>query len=234
MKNVVIPDLHGSFAWKNINPENYYKIIFVADYFDSKNKDNETIFKNFEEVIALKKKWGDKVVLLLGNHDIQYRYLDAPICTGYDSKGIFTYSPSLVDNWNLFQYAYQDEKYLITHAGVCKDWLAFFKEQTCDVIGDFSNTEIADHINMVKDSRFEPLLWKVCGSRQVIQTPVNGGPLWLGKPRLIANALEDVQQIVGHTAVDDITVVGNVTFIDTLWGGSPLRDDYTDFFEYSI
>ena len=48
------------------------RFIFMGDYVDSPDIDNLSMKKNLMDIIGLKKKYPDKVVLLWGNHDIHY------------------------------------------------------------------------------------------------------------------------------------------------------------------
>lgn len=70
--------------WKDLPYMKYDKIIFVGDYTDSFNLSNPTILKNLQDIIFFKKVMPNKVVLLLGNHDIQY-LVKNEICSGYRS-----------------------------------------------------------------------------------------------------------------------------------------------------
>ena len=77
---LVIPDIHGESFWKE--PVHKYidqvdKVIFLGDYLDPyrshlEEYDFDAVFKNMMEIIDLKQKSNDKVVLLKGNHDFHY------------------------------------------------------------------------------------------------------------------------------------------------------------------
>ena len=72
MRYITIGDIHGRDDWQAINIRNYDKIIFIGDYVDSFEKSDFAILENLKKIISLKKRHPDKVVLLLGNHDVQY------------------------------------------------------------------------------------------------------------------------------------------------------------------
>ena len=73
---LIIPDVHGRGFWKEaVRGENYEKIIFLGDYADPYDLEgiyDDMAIDNFESIIALKQQYPDKVVLLLGNHDLHY------------------------------------------------------------------------------------------------------------------------------------------------------------------
>ena len=74
MKILVLGDIHGRSFWKDAVEKHFDecdRIIFLGDYLDeypdeciTRNQSKE----NFKEIIDLKKKNKDKVVLTLGNH----------------------------------------------------------------------------------------------------------------------------------------------------------------------
>ena len=73
MKILINPDIHGRIFWKySIEHKGEFdKIIFLGDYLDAYSPDllvNEK--DNFKEIIQFKKDNLDKVILLLGNHEI--------------------------------------------------------------------------------------------------------------------------------------------------------------------
>ena len=109
MKTISLGDIHGRDVWKSILFGSCYeyntwriaveagapidwdgnmpflgydKIIFVGDYVDSFDIPSSVILHNLREIIDLKQKLGDRMVLLLGNHDIQYFVKDQR-CSGH-------------------------------------------------------------------------------------------------------------------------------------------------------
>ena len=84
---LVIPDIHGRLFWldKTKDISDYDKVIFLGDYLDPYKDENITVkdaIENFKKIIQFKKDNLDKVVLLLGNHDLPYysqKYYDGLI-----------------------------------------------------------------------------------------------------------------------------------------------------------
>lgn len=77
---LVIPDVHGLSFWKE--PVNRYinevdRVVFLGDYLDpysdnGESVDTDDIFGNLVEIVNVKLKHKEKVVLLIGNHDYHY------------------------------------------------------------------------------------------------------------------------------------------------------------------
>lgn len=146
MKLLIIPDIHGRRFWKHDIDEHLDEVdhvIFLGDYLDHytyekdpfKEEGNELILckdelPNLEDIIELKKKYPEKITLLLGNHDMHYKSL-----TFYEISGSSRFNKSLCrqfekafnDNSSLFQYAYQ-----LTY---------FNKNRKSVVLGDENNRE---------------------------------------------------------------------------------------------
>ena len=83
-----IGDIHGRTSWKEmIKNDKVEKWIFLGDYCDSFDISDEKIKENLIDIINFKKAFPDKVVLLLGNHDVMYYNPPADIfnyrCSGY-------------------------------------------------------------------------------------------------------------------------------------------------------
>ena len=74
MKTVTIGDIHGRCDWKKVNPADYDIIIFLGDYVDSYTIEDQAMLDNLAEIVALKKRFPQKVKLLLGNHENSYLF----------------------------------------------------------------------------------------------------------------------------------------------------------------
>ena len=108
----------------------YDKIIFIGDYVDSFTVGNAQMKKNLEDLILFKKTFPDKVVLLLGNHDVQY-IVSNQICSGYRPEMRPDFYDLFNKNIDLFEMAYELKTkhvpILFTHAGVTEEWLEELK-----------------------------------------------------------------------------------------------------------
>lgn len=218
MKILSIGDTHGHFVLDEIKEimNDYDKIIFVGDYVDSFELNNITINGNLHDLISFKQQNMDLVVLLLGNHDIQYLFNNnRHRCSGYRSEIRFDLYDMFYKNKELFQMSYQIDNYLWTHAGVHTTWYnqrfnEFRKQYGMEAISDQLNTAF----ELYEESLFDVGLSRG-GWNKV------GGPFWCDKDELKSKPLENYHQIVGHTHVNDITTISinqntSVTFIDTI------------------
>ena len=150
MKDLIIPDVHGRVFWKDILPllsdKQYNKFIFLGDYLDPYPDEgfsrNDSI-KGLLDIIDLKTRYKDKIVLLLGNHDLGYLHSKINTCRRDYSKeniirAIFTEFKSL------FNLLYERpitnnqefDRVLYSHAGFTKGFLDFLKKYLPEVNED--------------------------------------------------------------------------------------------------
>jgi hypothetical protein len=202
VKTVTIGDVHGDSFWKDIilDVYKYDKIIFVGDYVDSFTKTNEEIYNNLAEIINFAKEYKDKVVLLLGNHDLPY-YIPSTIngarvywCSGFRSVMWYDLHDLFKNNKDLFLPCYQYKNYLWTHAGVSK--LLYW-----DLVSCSKNAKL--NIGKVITEEFEnrtPFLFNVDFQRGGADT--YGGIFWADLRETYKNIPEDLHQIVGHTCIN--------------------------------
>lgn len=204
--------------WKEYTYAQVDKIIFVGDYCDSFDKTNEQILENLKEIILFKKALGDKVVLLLGNHDIQY-IVPNEICSGYRSEMKFDLEKLFNENMELFKMAHEEEgedgsKWLWTHAGVTSGWyekdlLRVFQSDRFRhkaISDEFLSTErsVSEIINFAFMLRLGTL-WNVDSHSGGMD--VWAGPVWVRPYILNYWPLEGYNQIMGHTPQADVWIV---------------------------
>jgi len=241
MKIMTISDLHGRTCWKDFAdiknllqaepdaagfgafvPE-YNKYVFLGDFVDSFTETNETILENLLEVIRFKTLYPDNVVLLWGNHDVQY-YLNAPwnpikehYCSGFRPEAHFMLFDAFYNNRDLFQLAYQVYNYLFTHSGVHHGWYHHvFVKAIKDM--NLDDLNIGEQLNEAFKHRVECLFdvdWYRGGHKKV------GGPLWCDKKLIEKKSIRNLHSIAGHNPVDDIRTYNindatSITFCDCL------------------
>lgn len=135
---LIIPDVHGRTFWKkhclSVKASKYEKIIFLGDYLDPyefENISEDDALSNFMEIIEFKKENYDKVVLLLGNHDLHYfSKVFNDMCGGCrrSKKNFYKITDLFLRYLDLFQLAYESKYTLFTHAGYRQQWADLHKD----------------------------------------------------------------------------------------------------------
>lgn len=210
MKLLVISDIHGRKIWEDIITDNNlwknnrqdYKIIFLGDYFDSFNISGIDQISNFKKILNFKKNNSDKVILLLGNHDYHYLKGVNEHYSGYQSYLSFDIEELLMDNLNLFQICYIENKFLFSHAGISKSWLQFRDIKLEDI-----------NINLQHNYKifgFSPGKYFSSYGDEIEQ-----GPLWIRPNSLRRNYLENYIHVVGHTHQSKVIIEENIILTDT-------------------
>jgi UDP-2,3-diacylglucosamine pyrophosphatase LpxH len=228
MKTVIIGDIHGRDAWKQIinQEQDADRFIFVGDYFDSFDVPGLIQCQNFQDIIEFKTTTDKEVILLIGNHDYHYfPEIGENGCSGYQVRMAPTIQHIVDINRNHLQLAYQFDDFLVTHAGVSSEWL-----NDSIVMWDVPN--LAMYLNDL--FKYQPLKigyrsYKQIGD-QVYGTGGYGdetfqGPIWI-RPKSLMKANYDtlrtkIRQVVGHTGQRQIDIEGKSTggryyFIDTI------------------
>ena len=203
----IIGDIHGRKNWIDLvtpfDEETLY--IFDGDYTDPYYYEGVTYDQMIEQILLmfqLKKEHPDNVILLYGNHDLQY-VADIRETNRYDWLNSTKISKILKENEELFSgIAYQiGEKYLVTHAGVTLEWYQKWIDYKKD---DLTLEKLCKQINNLwkKDKR------AFCFSKSSKMSDYYGtsstqGPLWIRPTSLweynIFGFGSGKIQIVGHT-----------------------------------
>ena len=218
----VIGDLHGKDLWIDIirSMPDVNRWVFLGDYVDSFTFTGEQIILNLKRIIELKKADPTGVILLLGNHDIQYLFYPKYRCTGFRAEMAEALRIIFTENADLFQLAHSEGNHLFTHAGVSEAWhnknagVNFLKGSVSD---------IADHINMglYLSSIREPIM-QIGDSRNKYPSgnDIPGGPLWADLSETMNGLPTGIHQVVGHTKTDNIRFVmknqgSSISYCDT-------------------
>ena len=86
---IIFPDIHGRKFWKDVDIKDYDKAIFLGDYLDPYPQEEITddmALANFKEIIKLNNRNPNKIVFLLGNHDLHYMFDNFVISTRYSKR----------------------------------------------------------------------------------------------------------------------------------------------------
>ena len=201
MSVLVIPDAHGRTFWKKAveeNIDNVTKVIFLGDYLDL-YPDEEITRKqekeNFKEIINLKENNRDKVILLLGNHDLHYTHEDFTRSTRFSYGDACNYKEMFLSNEPFFKIAHEEivnnRKYLFTHAGVMKSWY----NRNKDIIGELN----VDNLNKLQGfKKGIAALAEVSKYRSWLGEE-SGSPLWSD----LREKIDDKKSEIDHVVEND-------------------------------
>lgn len=206
---IIIGDLHGRNIWKKItalHPEEY--IVFIGDYFDS--KDGIPVYdqiSNFNAILKFKRENPNRVVLLLGNHDFHYLPAVHETYSGY--QHIFhadiwsALEPALADG--LMQICLRTGKYIISHAGLTRTWCTRHR---------VSHKNPVAAVNKLLYSKPLAFAFSPGPLKESTGDEPQQGPLWVRPESLRQDALPGFTQVVGHTQNPGISFYPNVICVD--------------------
>lgn len=214
MKTIVLGDIHGRTMWKDIvNKENPDRVIFIGDYFDSREEYTaEDEMNNFLDIIEYKKTSGKEVILLIGNHDFHYLELDKEY-SGFQYGAHVSIHQLLKKHREHLQMAYflhgAFGDILFTHSGVT----ATFMMQT-----GWGGESITGWLNDL--FYYRPRTFQFISGGDQYGDDTYQSPIWVRPKSLVSDPLPLVIQVVGHTRQQEITHIkkgkNRFYFIDTL------------------
>jgi UDP-2,3-diacylglucosamine pyrophosphatase LpxH len=203
----VIGDIHGRKNWIDLvtpfDDDTLY--IFIGDYTDPYYYEGVTHKQMIEQILLMlqfKKEHPDNVILLVGNHDLQY-IADIRETNRYDWLNAAQISKIFKENEELFYgVAYQiGEKYLVTHAGVTLDWYQKWIDYKKD---DLTLERLCEQVNDLWHKNKEAFAFsKSAKMSDYYGSSSTHGPLWIRPTSLweynIFGFGSGKIQIVGHT-----------------------------------
>lgn len=205
MKIITIGDTHGRDRWKEAVKEDFDKVIFIGDYFDSWDIPFDEQLQNWVDILQFKIENVDKVVLLIGNHD--YHYMFDQQYSGYQHGHADTIGFTLSSAFNrgYLQACSVDDGFLFSHAGVTKTWTKFANINLDNLEGSINKCMI-----------LTPQMFKFMDYQGADNTGNNTyqSPIWVRPESLVQDKIEGYTQVVGHTGQDRIHVTEDVIFID--------------------
>jgi hypothetical protein len=230
MHLLAVGDLHGNNCWKEIDVSRYDHIIFIGDYVDSFYHTDNEIVSNLNSLITLKEQFPEKIVLLLGNHDIQYLYYPRYRCSGFNTR----LQPVLSElfrrytGWWLF--AWQYKRFLFTHAGLSNAYFNWLCEQLQNRFTGEKMAGLANNLNRLPFFSAEELLFTVSKIRG--GNDPHGGPLWADLSETMNDPLQNYRQVAGHTPTPNIMThkvnpQTSITYIDVLEQEQTFYDIFT-------
>ena len=224
MRVTAIGDIHGREIWKDIVTENQSShFIFLGDYLDPYSYDNisaEECLENFYEIIDFKKYNSNDVTLLIGNHDFQYLFHPFGPTNTMATSNLQKIVKTFKDNKGLFQFSFQKNDYLFTHAGVTNSWLRYHNQYLSKIGLNSDLTNLGDILNKAGEELVGRYALSAC-SHYRCGNKLYGGPIWADHKELLYDFLDNFNQIVGHNNVPEIIEWrennSTITFCDILF-----------------
>lgn len=141
-KILIIPDVHGRSFWHKAEEliDSVDKVVFLGDYLDPYGHEGitfDTALEEFDKILEFKDKYGDKVVMLIGNHDCHYistSFMDCSRLNYLKRQDIHELYMNHIDK---FQLVWEHDVWLFSHAGVYEEWMELC-QFTLDDLKDFT------------------------------------------------------------------------------------------------
>ena len=140
-KILIVPDVHGRKFWhKAIEMiDEVDQVVFLGDYLDPYSYEGitfEDALIELEGILAFKEDYPDKVVLLVGNHDMHYIKTEFMDCSRLNVWRRVEVHDLFMNNIDKFQLIHELDNYLFSHAGVYLEWTKKY-EITLEELFDF-------------------------------------------------------------------------------------------------
>jgi len=208
VKLIAIGDIHGRDTWREIVNQDFDKVVFVGDYFDThEGVSAAQQMYNFRMIVTFKRKNPDKVILLVGNHDFHYmRGIDEEY-SGYQLLQKFDIQEIIHNSLDQLQMCYRYENFLFTHAGVTRTWLKSV---------EYNNEPIEEFINTL--FKTTPRAFKFTPGRTYSDygDDITQTPIWVRPRSLLNDYFGGYTHVVGHTTGKEIVIQQDAIFIDAL------------------
>lgn len=194
-KILIVPDVHGRKFWHKAKEiiNDVDKVVFLGDYLDPYSYEGITFedsVQEFKDILNFKEQYPDKVILLVGNHDMHYIRLDFMNCSRLNVWRRVEVHDLFMNNIDKFQLIHEIDKYLFSHAGVYSDWINKYL-LTLEEIFDFDNF-IENYWKTLEDISYERGGYDPVGSC-----------VWADIRESIQNELlPGFRHIVGHTQME--------------------------------
>ena len=222
MSNVlVIPDVHQTVETLDLVAGEFDECVMLGDYVDHWESgawwddENRNPIAILERIHSLKEKYGDRIHVLLGNHDLTYLSLNklseserflATSVSGHQKIHEVEIASKMDEVSDMFEIACEIDGIVYSHAGFSKTWSKYAcKTQNKDISGvlDVANGLLSER-NMETGAKMLHKLLDHC-SFSPSGDHETEGPLWI-RPRALLSDAQFKKQIVGHTEYDTPTM----------------------------
>lgn len=197
-KILCLGDTHGRTLWKEIiEKEHPSLIIFLGDYVSTHGLETaDQQFRNLYDILRFKEKWGDKCVLLRGNHDNQHLGYYWAECSGWNQE-VYEKMQTIKDYFlECTQWIYPlqvgDKFIIFSHAGISNAWYDMIKRNHPEVscMSDINKLAPSEDFGFIPNSSFD------YSGDSITQSCT-----WI-RPRALVNDMpEGIIQVVGHTPI---------------------------------
>ena len=212
----VIGDIHGRKNWWDlVNPfdkETLY--IFLGDYTDPYPFEGVTfdqMVEQIEKMFDFKREHPDNVIILIGNHDLQY-IMGKAETNRYDYSELHRERLMAIfedERDSIHGVAYNiGDKYLISHAGVTIDWYTKYCTKDIEKARQEELSEIVGKINKLWSENKESFTFRANAKMSdhsgisSTQSPLWVRPLTLWYSNFFGHESGKIQ-VVGHTIFDN-------------------------------
>lgn len=230
---LVLPDIHGRSFWKDACKDisGYERVIFLGDYLDPYDFEGITVpvaIENFKEIIDFKRSNMDKVVLLLGNHDMPYAFNDYYEFSTWHCRHSSMHHDEISvlfgENIGLFKICHVEDNVLFTHAGVDGGWL-----RECVKCKSDDLDEICTCLNGLTSGKDGlEKLYMITRNRGGYDR--YGSCIWADLYDVMNCGLE-LKQVFGHTLQAFYDVRGKIIYGDAIEQGNLKMIDTTNAYE---
>lgn len=191
-KILIVPDVHGRKFWHKAKEliDEVDQVVFLGDYLDPYSREGitfEDALDEFEQILEFKEKHSNKVILLVGNHDMHYIKTEFMDCSRLNVWRRVEVHDLFMNNIDKFQLIYEIDKYLFSHAGVYKEWMDKYALQLEELL-DFKQF-LRGRWNTLEDVSMHRGGW--CNVGSCVWSDINES--------VRHELLPDVRHIVGHT-----------------------------------
>jgi predicted MPP superfamily phosphohydrolase len=207
-KILIVPDVHGRSFWHKAEEliNSVDKVVFLGDYLDPYRHEEitfDTALEEFDKILEFKDKYGDKIVMLVGNHDCHYintSFMDCSRLNYLKRQDIHELYMKHIDK---FQLIWEFDTWLFSHAGVYEEWM-----EACE----FTLDDLRNFEEFRKD-KFPSL---ACLSFYRGGWNRTGSCVWADlRESLKHKLLEGYHHIVGHTQLEsELYKADTITCVD--------------------
>jgi predicted phosphodiesterase len=194
-KILIVPDVHGRKFWHKAKEmiDNVDKVVFLGDYLDPYSHEGITFedsVEEFKDILNFKEQYSDKVVLLVGNHDMHYIKTEFMNCSRLNVWRRVEIHDLFINNIDKFQLIHEVDKYLFSHAGVYLEWTKKY-EITLEELFDFKKF-LEKRWQTLEDVSYARGGWDKVGSC-----------VWADIRESVQNELlPNLRHIIGHTQME--------------------------------